>query len=118
MEKDDIDSSATSNSSYFNWRRKRSAGSIASGFQTTLRGTIAALRMEAVKVFGVKPAFKLRFTRTVGPDDSKYLPVEQLALSPQCGFGGAGLGTVFDQDVQWRKFERMLETAHQVWDTL
>jgi 5-methyltetrahydropteroyltriglutamate--homocysteine methyltransferase len=40
---------------------------------------------------------------------SRYLPVEQLALSPQCGFGH------FPEDVQWRKMDRMLETAARVW---
>jgi 5-methyltetrahydropteroyltriglutamate--homocysteine methyltransferase len=40
---------------------------------------------------------------------SRYLPVEQLALSPQCGFGH------FPADVQWRKLDCMLETAAQVW---
>ena len=40
---------------------------------------------------------------------SRYLPVEQLALSPQCGFGH------FPEDVQWRKIDRMLETAARVW---
>lgn len=40
---------------------------------------------------------------------SRYLPVEQLALSPQCGFSH------FPEDVQWRKLDRMLETAARVW---
>jgi 5-methyltetrahydropteroyltriglutamate--homocysteine methyltransferase len=40
---------------------------------------------------------------------SRYLPLEQLALSPQCGFGH------FPEDVQWRKLDRMLETTAQVW---
>ena len=42
-------------------------------------------------------------------DASRYLPIEQLALSPQCGFGH------FPEDVQWRKLDRMLETAARVW---
>jgi 5-methyltetrahydropteroyltriglutamate--homocysteine methyltransferase len=49
---------------------------------------------------------------------SKYLPLDQLALSPQCGFGGAGPGAVLAEDVQWRKLERILETARQVWGTI
>ena len=40
---------------------------------------------------------------------SRYVPIEQLALSPQCGFGH------FPEDVQWRKLDRMLETAARVW---
>jgi len=49
---------------------------------------------------------------------SKFLPLDQLALSPQCGFGGAGPGAVLPEDVQWRKFERILETARRVWGTI
>jgi len=43
-----------------------------------------------------------------------YLPAEQLALSPQCGFGGLDSISIPQED-QWRKFERILETARLVW---
>jgi len=45
---------------------------------------------------------------------TQYLPAEQLALSPQCGFGGLDSISI-DQEDQWRKFERILETARLVW---
>jgi 5-methyltetrahydropteroyltriglutamate--homocysteine methyltransferase len=45
---------------------------------------------------------------------TQYLPAEQLALSPQCGFGGLDSVSIPEED-QWRKFERILETARQVW---
>lgn len=45
----------------------------------------------------------------------RYLPAEQLALSPQCGFS-SGVGAIqLDEEIQWRKFERILETAQAVW---
>jgi 5-methyltetrahydropteroyltriglutamate--homocysteine methyltransferase len=43
-----------------------------------------------------------------------HLPVAQLALSPQCGFGGLDSVAIAEDD-QWRKFERILETARAVW---
>jgi 5-methyltetrahydropteroyltriglutamate--homocysteine methyltransferase len=46
---------------------------------------------------------------------SGHLPLDQLALSPQCGFGGVGTSVVLSEDVQWRKFERILETADRIW---
>lgn len=46
---------------------------------------------------------------------SRYLPLEQLALSPQCGFGGID-SKVMSEDDMWRKLERIVETAGQVWD--
>ncbi len=45
---------------------------------------------------------------------TRHLPVEQLALSPQCGFGGLDHIVIPEED-QWRKFERILEAARQVW---
>jgi 5-methyltetrahydropteroyltriglutamate--homocysteine methyltransferase len=45
---------------------------------------------------------------------SRYLPLEQLAISPQCGFGGLGSKTL-SEDEQWRKLDRVMETAAQVW---
>ena len=49
-------------------------------------------------------------------DAARYLPLEQLALSPQCGFNSGGdRGLQIGEDEQWRKFERILETAREVW---
>jgi 5-methyltetrahydropteroyltriglutamate--homocysteine methyltransferase len=45
---------------------------------------------------------------------SKFIPVEQLALSPQCGFA-SGAGLTVPEDVQWRKLEAIMETAQKVW---
>ncbi len=45
---------------------------------------------------------------------TRYLPIEQLALSPQCGFGGLS-NKVLSEDEQWQKLDRMMETARQVW---
>jgi 5-methyltetrahydropteroyltriglutamate--homocysteine methyltransferase len=44
---------------------------------------------------------------------AKHLPLDQLALSPQCGFGG--MGAPFPAEAQWGKFEAMLKTAEMVW---
>lgn len=45
---------------------------------------------------------------------SRYLPLEQLALSPQCGFGGIDSKTLTEEEM-WRKLDRIVETAQQVW---
>jgi 5-methyltetrahydropteroyltriglutamate--homocysteine methyltransferase len=45
---------------------------------------------------------------------SRFLPLDQLALSPQCGFGGID-SKVMSEDEMWRKFDRIVETAEQVW---
>jgi 5-methyltetrahydropteroyltriglutamate--homocysteine methyltransferase len=46
---------------------------------------------------------------------SRYVPVERLALSPQCGFASVAAGNLISEDDQWRKLELVLETARQVW---
>jgi 5-methyltetrahydropteroyltriglutamate--homocysteine methyltransferase len=46
---------------------------------------------------------------------SKFIPVDQLALSPQCGFGGID-SKVLSEDEMWRKLDRIVETAREVWD--
>jgi 5-methyltetrahydropteroyltriglutamate--homocysteine methyltransferase len=53
--------------------------------------------------------------RRIG-EASAYLPLEQLALSPQCGFGGVGTRVVYPEAAQWRKFERILEVAGRTWN--
>jgi 5-methyltetrahydropteroyltriglutamate--homocysteine methyltransferase len=45
---------------------------------------------------------------------SRYIPLEQLALSPQCGFGGID-SKMMSEDEMWRKLDRIVETAEQVW---
>ncbi len=46
---------------------------------------------------------------------SRYLPLEQLALSPQCGFASDVIGNLISEDDQRRKLELVVETARQVW---
>jgi 5-methyltetrahydropteroyltriglutamate--homocysteine methyltransferase len=46
---------------------------------------------------------------------AKHIPVEQLALSPQCGFASDVIGNLISADDQKRKLETMVETARKVW---
>jgi 5-methyltetrahydropteroyltriglutamate--homocysteine methyltransferase len=46
---------------------------------------------------------------------SQYLPVERLALSPQCGFASVADGNRLTEDEQWRKLELVVDTARKVW---
>ena len=49
---------------------------------------------------------------------SKFLPLEQLALSPQCGFASTEEGNLLTEDQQWRKLERCVEVAMDVWGSV
>jgi 5-methyltetrahydropteroyltriglutamate--homocysteine methyltransferase len=44
-----------------------------------------------------------------------YAPLEQLALSHQCGFSSTVHGNQLTPDDQWRKLARTVEVAHDVW---
>ncbi len=46
---------------------------------------------------------------------SRYVPLENLCLSPQCGFSSTHHGNQLSEDEQWRKLERVVETATEVW---
>ena len=46
---------------------------------------------------------------------AKYVPLERLAVSPQCGFGSDVAGNLISEDDQRRKLERVVAIAHRVW---
>jgi 5-methyltetrahydropteroyltriglutamate--homocysteine methyltransferase len=46
---------------------------------------------------------------------AKYVPIENLALSPQCGFASVAAGNLLSMDDQWRKLELVASTARKVW---
>src|SRR4051812_4904016 len=45
----------------------------------------------------------------------KFVPLENLCLSPQCGFSSTHHGNKLSQDEQWRKLERVVQVAREVW---
>jgi 5-methyltetrahydropteroyltriglutamate--homocysteine methyltransferase len=49
---------------------------------------------------------------------SQYVPLENLALSPQCGFASTMEGNLLTEDQQWRKLELVVDTAHKVWGSV
>jgi 5-methyltetrahydropteroyltriglutamate--homocysteine methyltransferase len=48
---------------------------------------------------------------------AKYVPIEKLCISPQCGFASTFRGNPISEEVQRRKLERVVETATAVWGT-
>jgi 5-methyltetrahydropteroyltriglutamate--homocysteine methyltransferase len=46
---------------------------------------------------------------------AKHVPLERLAISPQCGFGSDVVGNLISEDDQKRKLERVVEVARKVW---
>jgi 5-methyltetrahydropteroyltriglutamate--homocysteine methyltransferase len=48
---------------------------------------------------------------------AKHVPLDQLCLSPQCGFASTEEGNVLSENEQWAKLRTMVEIAQDVWGT-
>jgi 5-methyltetrahydropteroyltriglutamate--homocysteine methyltransferase len=76
------------------------------------QGKIAVLGLITTKVGRVESVDELR--RRID-EAARYLPIDQLAISPQCGFASSIGGNLLTEEEQFRKFDVMLETATKVW---
>jgi 5-methyltetrahydropteroyltriglutamate--homocysteine methyltransferase len=76
------------------------------------KGRIVVLGLVSTKVPSLESLDEL--ARRVD-EAAKYLPLEQLAVSPQCGFGSDVVGNLVSEDDQKRKLERVVELARTLW---
>jgi len=76
------------------------------------RGPTVVLGLITTKTGRVETVEELR--RRID-EAARFLPLDQLALSPQCGFASGIGGNLLSEDEQWRKLEVMLETARRAW---
>jgi 5-methyltetrahydropteroyltriglutamate--homocysteine methyltransferase len=75
-------------------------------------GKTAVLGLVTSKEPGLEPHDQLR--RRIDAA-AQVVPLEQLALSPQCGFASVALGNLLSEEDQWRKLKLVTQTAHLVW---
>jgi methionine synthase II (cobalamin-independent) len=73
---------------------------------------LVVLGLVSTKVPEIEPVDELK--RRID-EASKFIPLEQLAISPQCGFASDVVGNLISEDDQKRKLEVVVETARQVW---
>jgi 5-methyltetrahydropteroyltriglutamate--homocysteine methyltransferase len=76
------------------------------------KGKMVVLGLVSTKVPEVE---KLDDLKRRIDEASKFIPLEQLAISPQCGFASDAVGNLISEDDQKRKLEVVVETARQVW---
>jgi len=76
------------------------------------KGKVAVLGLVSTKVPELESLDELE--RRLD-EAAKYLPLEQLAVSPQCGFGSDVAGNLVSEADQKRKLERVVELARKVW---
>lgn len=46
---------------------------------------------------------------------TKFAPLEQFCLSPQCGFASTEEGNILTEDQQWAKMREIVELSHEIW---
>ena len=73
---------------------------------------VVVLGLLTTKTGDMEPADELK--RRI-EESSRYVPVERLALSTQCGFASGISGNLISEDDQWRKLELVLQVAQDVW---
>jgi 5-methyltetrahydropteroyltriglutamate--homocysteine methyltransferase len=77
------------------------------------KGKVVVLGLVSTKVAEMEKIDELK--RRI-EQASKYISLDQLAISPQCGFASDVVGNLLSDDDQRRKLELVVETARQVWD--
>ncbi len=50
-------------------------------------------------------------------DASRHVPLERLAVSPQCGFASTEMGNPISAEMQEAKLRLVVELAHDTWGT-
>jgi 5-methyltetrahydropteroyltriglutamate--homocysteine methyltransferase len=76
------------------------------------KGKVVVLGLVSTKVSEMETVEGLK--RRID-EAAKFIPLEQLAISPQCGFASDVVGNLVSPDTQKRKLEVVVETARQVW---
>jgi 5-methyltetrahydropteroyltriglutamate--homocysteine methyltransferase len=76
------------------------------------KGKVAVLGLVSTKVPEMESVDALK--RRID-EAAKHIPLDQIAISPQCGFASDVVGNLISADDQKRKLEIVVETARQVW---
>ena len=76
------------------------------------KGKVAVLGLVSTKVPQLESLDELR--RKVDAA-AKYVPLERLAISPQCGFASDVSGNLLSEEEQKRKLQRVVEAARAIW---
>jgi 5-methyltetrahydropteroyltriglutamate--homocysteine methyltransferase len=76
------------------------------------RGKLVVLGLVSSKVAALESPEVLR--RRID-EASRYVPLDELAISPQCGFASTMEGNLVTEDDQWAKLRLVADTARAVW---
>ena len=76
------------------------------------QGRVVVLGLLTTKAAALESAADI--TRRV-EEAARYVPLERLCLSPQCGFASTVHGNQITEADQWTKLERIFEVTRQIW---
>jgi 5-methyltetrahydropteroyltriglutamate--homocysteine methyltransferase len=76
------------------------------------RGKAVVLGLVSSKLPGLEPVAELRRRIEAA---ARHVPLDDLALSPQCGFASTMEGNLLTEDDQWAKLGLVAQTAREVW---
>ncbi|MEI9814685.1 MAG: 5-methyltetrahydropteroyltriglutamate--homocysteine S-methyltransferase [Acidobacteriota bacterium] len=76
------------------------------------KGKVVTLGILTTKIGDLEPK---DFLKRRLDEASKFLPLDQLCLGPQCGFASTEEGNTLTEEEQWAKLARVVETARDVW---
>jgi 5-methyltetrahydropteroyltriglutamate--homocysteine methyltransferase len=77
------------------------------------KGKVAVLGLVSTKVPQLESLDELRQKVDAA---AKYVPLERLAISPQCGFASDVVGNLLTEEEQRRKLELVVEAARAIWN--
>jgi 5-methyltetrahydropteroyltriglutamate--homocysteine methyltransferase len=76
------------------------------------KGKLVVLGLVSSKFGALESADELK--RRID-EAARFVPLDQLCLSPQCGFASSEEGNILAEEEQWRKLELVMRTAEEVW---
>jgi 5-methyltetrahydropteroyltriglutamate--homocysteine methyltransferase len=76
------------------------------------RGKKVVLGLVTTKLGAIESADEIRRRIEAA---TAFVPLEDLCLSPQCGFSSTHHGNTVSEDEQWRKLELIVKVAGDVW---
>ncbi|HEY2381014.1 MAG TPA: methionine synthase [Terriglobia bacterium] len=77
------------------------------------KGKVAVLGLVSSKLAGLEDQSSI--VRRI-EEAARYMPLDGLALSPQCGFASMMEGNLMNEEQQWAKLKLVVETARAVWN--
>ena len=95
---------------FMEWDDERSGGFEPLKYLPKGKHVVLGLVTSKVGTLETKESIKRRIDEA-----AKYTDLDQLCLSPQCGFASTEEGNSLAEDEQWRKLELIVEIAREVW---